>query len=447
MCIYMEKYDVIVVGGGTAGSIAAIAAARRGVKTLIIERYSYLGGTAAYGIPFLGVASGDGTELDVSIPKELIDRLKAEKFSPGLVEGAYWNTPENENTYQFSLVPYDSEGLKYTLQEMACEAGVEILYNTVVTAANMDGNRIKSIDIFNKSGLQTYEAKVFVDCSGDADLIYMAGGQFLEKTAVQNSSILFHVGRVDLEKFYNEYESCGRVKGKGSWHSRVLYVKKDGDKKETLVHLAGHLQPFDDDRHVTFTAVSHRDGELYINATRTPGIDGTDAKQVSMGEISERRHVMELFREMKKNVTGFENATLLNLAPLGIRESRNILADYTIKRDDVLSGKKFEDGVARGSYPIDIHDPKGGPTQFQFIDKGRFYTVPYRAMLPKDIEGAIVAGRCIGADHNAMGTIRIMGCVLSQGEAAGAAAAMSVKKDILPRQLDVTGLISSIFND
>jgi len=145
--------------------------------------------------------------------------------------------------------------------------------------------------------------------------------------------------------------------------------------------------------------------------------------------------VMELFAAMKKNIPGFQNARLSHLAPLGIRESRNIVGDYVITRDDVLTGRKFPDGIAFGAYPIDIHDPKGGPTQFQFIENGGYYSVPYRALLPKGIEGLLVAGRCISADHNAMGTVRIMGCVIAQGAAAGKAAATCARQNITPRQL------------
>lgn len=164
--------------------------------------------------------------------------------------------------------------------------------------------------------------------------------------------------------------------GKNSWHTRIVEGSKTTGAKPTLVHMAGHLLPFENDREVTFTAVSYRDGEVYLNATRTAGIDGSDVIQMSRGEIEERRHVMEIYRAMKQRVPGFSRATLLHTSPLGIRESRNILGKYVIRREDVLEGRSFADGVARGAYPIDIHDPKGGRTQFQFIKNGGSYEIP-----------------------------------------------------------------------
>jgi hypothetical protein len=204
--------------------------------------------------------------------------------------------------------------------------------------------------------------------------------------------------------------------------------------------MAGHLVPFDDERQVTFTAVSYREGEVFLNATRITGIDGTDVWDVSRGEIQERRNTIELFEALKKNVRGFESSVLLYTSPLGVRETRNIVGDYVITHEDVIGASSFPDGIARGAYPIDIHDPKGGKTQFTFIKNGGFYSVPYRALLPKDIEGVITAGRCISATQKAQGTIRIMGCVLAQGEAAGTAAALCIKEGKTPRELSTNKL-------
>jgi len=438
---FMKAYDVIVIGGGTAGAVAAVAAARGGAKTLIVEKDSHLGGTAVYGIPFLGVVSGSGEIVNHGMVSELIDRLQSEDFSFGIARGANWNVPDK---YEFSLVPFDPEGLKFVLQEMCEEAGVEVLFNSILLSAAKEGSQVTQVTVCTKAGLEELKAKAFIDCTGDGDLNEKAGGSFQERGALQNSSILFHIGGVDLEAFHQALEDEDHILGKGSWHTRIIEKSKSEGAPKSLVHMAGHLKPFDDERTVTFTAVSYRDGEIYLNATRTAGVDGTDPWQVSRAEFEERRHVLETFRAMKKTVPGFANATLLYTSPLGIRQSRNILGDYTITREDVVEGRSFEDEVARGAYPIDIHDPKGGRTQFQFIKDGGSYEIPYRAMLPKGIDGIIVAGRCISADHNAHGTIRIMGCVLNQGEAAGTAAALCIREGKLPRQLDGKTLKSAL---
>ena len=436
----MKEYDVIILGGGTAGAMAAVAAARSGARTLIIEQYGHLGGTAVYGIPFLGILSGDGTQVNRGLVTELLERLCREKFCFGIADGGYWNTPENPDSYGFNLTPFDPEGLKYVLQEMVLEAGAEILFHTMLSSVAVRDGRVRAIEVCYGSGREWISAEQFLDCSGDAVLVWQAGGRFIRKAHLQNSSILFHLGNVDLKEFQDAQDRGDRVLGKGSWHTRIVKGSKTPGAEPTLVHLAGHLQPFEDDREVTFTAVSYRDGEVYLNATRIAGIDGSDVFQASRGEIEERRHVIELYRAMKERVPGFSRATLLNTSPLGVRESRNILGKYVIQREDVLEGRSFTDGVARGAYPIDIHDPKGGRTQFQFIRNGGSYEIPLRAMIPEGLDGVMVAGRCISAEHNAVGSVRIMGCVMSQGEAAGTAAAQCVRDHCEPRELDGAAL-------
>ncbi len=432
----MQHYDVIVLGGGTAGFMAAAASARQGAKTLLIERFPHLGGTAVYGIPFLGVISGGGKVVNRGMVDELIGLLEERGDCFGYARGAYWNTPARPDSYEFSLVPFDPEGLKYAAQRLVAGAGCEVLLNTFLCGARVENGRLCAVEAVNKSGRATYGADVFVDATGDADAVFLAGGRFQEKTALQNASILFRVGGVDLAAFRAEMERGETVRGKGAWHTRILYQSKAPDAAESLVHMAGHFAPFDDKtREVTFTAVSLRDGEVFLNATRVSGVDGTDAVAVSRAELLERENVMELIDALRRNVRGFERAVLLATSPLGIRESRNILGDYTITRDDVLSAVKFPDGVACGAYPIDIHDPRGGKTQFQFIREGGYYTIPYRAMLPAGLEGVLVCGRCISAAHEAHGTTRIMGCVLSQGEAAGTAAALASVRGVFPRAL------------
>jgi len=438
----MKKYDVIIVGGGTAGAMAAIAAARQGVKTLVIDRFGHLGGTAVYGIPFLGLLSGSGSPVFGGLVTELLERLQKEGFAFGIADGAYWNTPEHPNSYGFNLYPFDPEGLKFVLQEMLLETGGEMLLHSTLSQVRIEENRITAIEVCSPVANHWLQADVFVDCTGDASLIHRAGGKFQPKGHTQNSSILFHLGGLDLNAFRNALKEDDRIKGRDNWHTRIVYKEKFCGASPSFVHMAGHLRPYDDDRTVTFTAVSYRDGEVFLNATRIPGLNPNDTWDLTRGEIEERRHVMELVRAMRKTIPGFEHAILLGTSPIGIRESRNIVGHYTITRDDVLSGRQFHDGVARGSYPIDIHDPKGGKTQFQFIAEGAGYEIPFRAMIPANLDGVIAAGRCISADQNAHGSVRIMGCCLHQGAAAGYAAAQCVKNQLSPIMLDGAALKS-----
>jgi hypothetical protein len=439
-----KKYDVIVAGGGTAGVAATVAAARGGAKTLVIERFGHLGGIAAYGIPFLGIISANGVVVNHGVMSEIIERLKKEGACFGYATGAYWNTPENPNEYGFSLTPYDPEYYKYVAQEMVLEAGADILFYSYITDVSMENSQIKAVQVANKSGMQTYEADVFIDCTGDADLAYLAGGDFIENEFKQNCSMLFRIGGVDLEQLLEDLKEGKTVQGWGSWHTRIIKEAKTEGADPTLVHLAGHLVPVEGEPEITFTAVSFRDGEISLNATRSVGFSGVDAEDVTQAEISERRNVMRLFKLIKQNIPAFRKSELLSTAPVGFRETRNIIGDYTMTREDVLGAKDFADGVARGAYPIDIHDPKGGRTSFQFIKDGGSYSIPYRCFLPKGIEGLLVAGKNISVTHDANGTTRIMGCVVSQGEAAGTAAALAVKNKVTPRQVDVDELRSKL---
>ena len=287
----------------------------------------------------------------------------------------------------------------------------------------------------NKSGEQKYYGKVIIDTTGDADLANLAGASFQPKTKLQNASMIMRIGNVDLDKFVDSLMKGVHVQGWGSWHTRLL--RKEG----RFIHVAGHLTPWKGEaREVTFTAVSARAGEIYLNATRTVNVDGTKADDLSRAEISERRNAFALMKAMTENVPGMENAYLMSTSPIGIRESRNILGDYTLTKDDVIGCAEFADGIARGSYPIDIHDPAGGRTQFTFLRNGGSYSIPYRCLLPSGIENLLVAGRCISATSEAIGSARIMGAVLSQGQAAGTAAALAATGGKTPRALDLSVL-------
>lgn len=435
-----KKYDVIVAGGGTAGFSAAIAAARNGAKTLVIEQNGYLGGTSTMGVPFLAVFDGKGNQVVGGILEEVVQRLVKEHGGIGHVHGTRWSNGGHMMGDEFSLTPFDSEIFKYVAQEMVLEAGAEILYHTSITGVTKDGDRISGVDVFNASGFGHLDADVVIDCSGDADICHYAGARMLKKEKVQNSSILFVMMDVDIPRFEEALEQGENIDGWGWWHSRVVAAKKLDTANPDYVHIAGHFKPFGDDREVTFTAVSVRKGEVYLNASRVAGIDATDAESLTQGEIQERRNIHELVNGLKANVPGFENAFVSRSSDLGIRESRTVIGDYILTGDDVFNHKPFADTIARGAYPADIHDPKGGRTQFTFIKDGISYGIPYRCLLPAGIEQLLVAGRTISATQDANGTIRLQATVVAQGQAAGTAAALSVKHGISPRKVDVQEL-------
>jgi choline dehydrogenase-like flavoprotein len=433
----MSHYDVIVAGGGTAGVPAAIMAARNGAKVLVVEKNGHLGGTAVSFIPFLGSLDGNGEKVNHGLYREIIARLEAENACFGYSEGTTWNTPDG---YHFSLVPFDPEIYKYVAQCMIEEAGGKILYHTFITDVHVKEGKITAVEIANKSGKQWLEASVFIDCTGDADLVHMADGNFIDKDARQNCSIVMRLERVDLDMFVEDLKKGRSIDGWGEWHTRVIVGKKVEGERPGMIHLAGHFVFGAGKPETTFTAVSLRDGEIFLNASRVPGLNAFDGWDVSKAESIERKQVTALYRNLREYVPSFKHAILGGTSPIGFRESRNIIGDYILTQEDVIGGARFDDGVARGAYPIDIHDPKGGRTQFTFIRNRGSFEIPYRSLIPDALNNVLVAGKTISATHEANGSARIMPCVISQGEAAGLAAATCIKHSVDVRDVDAKAM-------
>ncbi len=434
-------YDVIIVGGGTSGILSAIASAKKGAKTLLVERYGFLGGSANYGFPFLAFFSGNGEKVVNGLPEEIVSQLIKEGGSKGHMRGGKWRTNED---YEFSLTPYEPEIFKYVVQEMALEANVDLSLHTYLLGAIVSSNRIVGIEVLTKSGRSTIYGNVFVDASGDADLSALAGApfQYSEVGNMQNVSLMFVLDNVDMEKMYQEIQKNGKIKGRDDWHIRLVRGPKiDTNKKDGIVHIAGHMLLWDEKPPLTFTAVSWREGLVSFNLTRTIKINPVDSRSIVDGEILERRNVIKTFRQCQKKIPGMENSYLIKTAhQVGVRESRRIAGEYCLTEEDVINCKKFEDGIARGAYPIDIHDPRGGKTIFRFLKEGGSYSIPYRCLVPKGIDGLIVTGRNISATHEALGSTRLQATCMALGEAAGVAAAISSEENIIPREINIEEL-------
>jgi hypothetical protein len=442
-----RKAEVVVVGGGTSGAIAAIASGRNGADTLIVEGSGFLGGTATFGFPFLGFFNGRGEQVVSGIPQEVVDRLVAMNASPGHVRGGTWATGETPMVYEFSLTPYDPEVLKYVLLKMAEEAGVRCLFHAHLTGTSVKDGKMAGIQVWTQSGCLEIEGKAFVDASGDGSLAYMAGVLCelgTKEGLLQNVSLHFRMTNVDADRLVDALRRGDRVLGKDSWYIRLLRSKGPGKEPEHFIHIAGHAVPWDDPASrppLTFTAVAQREGDYWFNMTRTVNVDPTNVDDMTRAEISERKNVVEVSRLLIKNVPGFENAYLSGTSPsVGVRESRRVIGEYVLTKKDVLSCRRFEDGVAMGAYPVDIHDPKGGKTQFMFLREGGSYNIPYRCLIPKKVEGLVVAGKNISATHEAIGTTRLQPAVMAIGQAAGTAAALAVRTDLDPRHLAASDL-------
>lgn len=405
-----KNYDVIVLGGGFTGCAAAIAAARQGVKVLLIEASGYLGGAASNCLiyPFMRysttVVGKDGSKsthvLSRGIFTELADELR-----------------KRGNGKSF----YD-EDLKVILDEKTIEAGVEVLFHATLCGVTKNGNHIESVSVATKAGVISFGAKEFVDCTGDADLTAMAGvpthlGRDSDHLC-QPMTLCFRVANVDKPAFF-----AARNVWQPLYKEWLKAGKFSNPREDILV--------FD---HPTANL-------LHFNTTRVVKHNPVDPFDVTKAEMEARRQVVELMNFFKvNNIPGMEKAELVYTAPsIGVRESRMLTGEYVLDGDTLLSCKKFDDAIAAGNYDIDIHNPEGTGTSHHFFEEGTWYTIPFRSLIPKeaDCDNLLVGGRCISVDHEAQASIRIMPICCTTGEAAGVGAAVAAKAGVAVQKTDV----------
>lgn len=445
------KAKVVVVGGGVAGCAAALAAAREGVSTVLFETSGVLGGQAGLGIvtPLDSRFTNSGESFG-GILKEISDEVCV------LSEKYCTNNPNEGDHWQISA-PHI---VKYVLLKKLCDAGVEIRFHSTLCDVNTENGRITKIMVLEKSGFSEVSADVFIDATGDGDLFALAGCNFslgseagvysalsasgLDKRhdstekyegaqgVMQPVSIFFTMGGVD-------YEKASALNNK---HLRFgdYGITKEKFEKWEFANTCGF--EISDDSVPTpqgrvLVSRGTKSDVAVINMSRVVGINGTDADSLNEGEIKAQLQLIAIVDFLQKFVPGFEKSYLIQSgATLGVRETRRLIGDYVLNGNDVITCQDFTDAVARGSYIIDLHDPKGKSSAVGGNIKGDFYEIPYRCLISNDIENILVCGRCISADHIAHASTRIQGTCILTGEAAGTAAAMSVKRDILPVKLN-----------
>jgi len=428
-----NEVDVLVIGGGPSGIMAALAAAEDGLKVMLVESRSFVGGNMTIGLPILGFLGQKGNQIIKGLPQQYIDRLKA-------VQAASEHRP---CPLHMSLTLVEPEAVKTVALQMLIERGVEVLFYAFCAGVVMEGDELKGVIIESKAGREAILASVIVDCSGDADVAYRAGvpceyGN--EHGGVQPPTLMFCLGGVDTEKLRTSIHQEPRTyltdfipaEYFGQNNQFVLVGLRNQIKKaqEDGIHLAV-------ERTILITGL--RKGEVWVNMTRVNGVNGTDPGSLSYGEIEGRRQIQDIQRYLIEYVPGFENAYFLKTAPfLGIRETRRINGLYTMTREDILSCRHFEDAVAVASYPLDIHHPVGGGCTLEWC--GDCYDIPYRSLVPQKVKNLLVAGRSISATHEAMSAIRVMAPCMAMGEAAGRAAKMAVRKGVQPAAIDVKEL-------
>ena len=431
-----QKVDVLVVGGGPAGFGAAIAAARNGAETLIVERYGFLGGMATAGLvgPFMTCYDIDGQEpIIAGVFKELVDRLVAigAAIDPAGVRG--FSAFGGYHSYGHEHVtPFDPEALKYVAQEMTLEAGVDLKLHTLFVDCLVKEDVITDLVSVTKSGLEVLRAPIVIDTTGDGDVAARAGAPFEQGQSgdgrVQPVSLFFRVGNVD-DAGVQAYMDANREDE--CFAKLVAQARENGDFYLPKDRVTMFRTP--------------RPGEWWANASRIHGVDSTDGEQLTQAEVEGHRQVMVLLEFLRQYVPGFGNCTLIDTATqIGVRESRRVLGEYVLTAEDVYQARRFEDAIARVSFPIDIHDVKGGGGFFEGPKAGPYYTIPYRCLVPGKIDNLLVAGRPISATHEAHGSLRVMPPCFATGQAAGTAAALALETKSSPRNVNVRLLRDSL---
>lgn len=420
--------DIVVCGGGPAGAAAALAAARAGKRVVLVEASGFLGGAVTNaGINGIGGWQHDldGRPLITGIAQELISEISLQSGGDMKAVSDVFAHRRQKPTYREGglgcyWLNINPDMMKIVLEEKLCTAGVKLLYHCSAVYPIMEKDSICGVYVESKSGREAILAQIVIDCTGDGDIACRAGADFRigdpETGLCQPGSLLFTAARADVPPLnYSlgaEDESHLPALERNRYEQAIQLARARGEIRENpneLFCAATPLNPSDP---------SIRS----VNFTRLQGLDATDVESRTTAEISGRKQVLEALAFMRKYIRGCEDAYLLYIQPqVGIRESRRIHGDYILTKEDVLSGKRFDDCICRGIYLLDIHNADGvGKSTLHMLDQP--YDIPYRALLPHGVENLLVAGRCLSGDHTALASYRIISHCLQTGQAAGTAA-------------------------
>jgi len=435
------RTQVLVAGGGAAGISAAISAARNGARTLLIEYNGFLGGISAT-LAWIGFHDQTYRQVVKGLPFEFIERLRA------------WDAASEFHLDPkcSSIVGVDNHLWKVLAIRMAQEAGVELMLHTHVVDTIREGDRIAGVVVEHKSGRQEIRADVTIDCSGDGD-VGARGGVPWEKGRtgdglVQAPTLVFRLGGIDRAAFiegckdpannYREWLSphpelwekmMSRIDTEpmfitGGFAGLVERARRDGEFDVPQSRIVG--------------VKSHVPDEFLVVTTRVLGLDPTDQSSLTEAYSRIYQQVPVVARFFRNYLPGCENARIREIAPmLGIRESRRILGDYVLTADDVVAGRCFDDAVAMGGYHIDIHRPSGTWVDSRNVEA---YTIPFRSLIGRGVDGFLMAGKCLSATHEAVASSRVIPICMAQGQAVGTAAALAAVsrrslRDLKPSEL------------
>lgn len=395
------RADVVVAGGGPAGLGAALAAVRNGVKTILVERYGCLGGLATAGLVItLPPLPHVGTKGYCGILQEIIDRL--------FELGAAHQFRKGEDSA--GLVIFDPEAFKLVADQMVENAGVKLLLDSLVVDTVVEDNTITGIIVENKSGRQAIMGRVVVDATGDGDVAAAAGVPYekSEKGQALPMTLIYVIGGVDndrVREYQREDPELRKAAKKVGFTCHVWGLKRRGQRGPTFLHMDGIAK-----------------GQVVVWGGSVQA-DGTDVEDLTKAEIELGKRARTELDFLKKYIPGFENSYIATTAPyIGVRETRRIMGEYVLNEKDLEKKRVFPDAVEWYVSPTKPHD---------------MHNIPYRCLVPKRIDNLLVAGRCYSATHGAQNRVRDIPACMAMGQAAGTAAALSVKRGVKPSQIDV----------
>ena len=430
----LDETDVLVAGGGPAGIAAAVAAARSGARTRLVERFGFLGGNLTAGLvgPCMTSYSLDGQEqLIRGVFDEFVRRMEK---NGGALHPSRTHAGDAYAGFivygHDKVTPFEPEAAKTTALEMCREAGVELRLHSFVADAVVRDGRVAGVVSVSKSGMEMLPATVTVDCSADGDVAAAAGVPFQygrdSDGLAQPMTVFFRVGGVDdeaVERYVRAHPDDFRA-----FESIVTKARQEGrfPSPRRGIGMYRTLQP----------------GVWRINTTRVLGRNGTDVADLTAAEVEGRDQVQALVTFFREYLPGFERSELVDTATMvGVRETRRIEGEYRLELSDLQSGRHFDDTIALCAYPVDIHDPTGaGGGCDESAGTANIYEIPFRSLVPRGVDGLLVAGRSISASHEALAAVRVMPPAFAMGEAAGTAASLAARAGVAPRNVNIAEL-------
>ncbi len=403
----VARVEVVVLGGGPAGVAAALAAARAGASTLLIERYGFLGGagTASMVSNFCGLFAhseeGPVRQVVHGITDDILFRLAARNALA---------LPTSSTRFPMTTQAYDISGFKLVLDDLLMSAGVRVMFHTIGVGVVVEHRNVRALLIESKSGRGAVCASAFIDASGDADVAAWCDVPFELGDAdgrLQFPTMMFRVGQVNHERAQRE--------GLPELDNLMAQAERAGQYRFSRKSAIVRPQPHSTEYRVNVTQVS-RDGRA---------VNGIDVDDLTFGELDGRRQVREFSDFLREFVPGFESSYLLEIAPqLGIRETRRIKGVYRVTESDVLEARDFPDSIGVNPWPLEEH--VAGDIEFTSIGGRGYHEIPYRSLVTQEMDNLLVAGRCASTDHRAQASTRVSGPCFAMGEAAGVAAALAI---------------------